>query len=85
MKVIKMKTIEEFINSWYSIKDRKKIRGIQTISGIIYANHFSINVSEFNGSYWINLYIVINKTLTSSGYIYLDEITEITVLSEENE
>ena len=26
-----MKTIEEFIKSWYSIKDRKKIRGIQTI------------------------------------------------------
>ena len=85
MKVIKMKTIEEFINSWYSIKDRKKIRGIQTVSGIIYSNHFSIDVSEFNSSYWINLYIVINKTLVSSGYIYLDEITEITVLSEENE
>ena len=35
-----MKTIEEFINSWYSIKDRKKIRGIReiylgTMSGVI--------------------------------------------------
>ena len=80
-----MKTIEEFIKSWYSIKDRKKIRGIQTVSGIIYSNHFSIDVSEMDGTYWIDLYIVINKTLASSGYIYLDEITEITVLSEENE
>ena len=80
-----MKSIEEFIKSWYAIKDRKKIRGIQTVSGIIYANHFSVDVSEFEGSYWINLYLLINKTLASSGYIYLDEITEITVLSEENE
>ena len=80
-----MKTIEEFIKSWYSIKDRKKIRGIQTVSGIIYSNHFSVDVSEFEGTYWINLYIVINKTLVSSGYIYLEDITEITVLSEENE
>ena len=85
MKMIKMKSIEEFIKSWYAIKDRKKIRGIQTVSGIIYANRFSIDVSEFNGSYLINLYIVINKTLTSSGYIYLEDIYEITVLSEENE
>ena len=77
-----MKSIEEFIKSWYAIKDRKKIRGIQTVSGIIYANHFSVDVSEFEGSYWINLYLLINKTLASSGYIYLDEITEITVLSE---
>ena len=80
-----MKTIEEFINLWYKIKDRKKIRGIQTVSGIIYANHFSVDVSEIEGTYWINLYIVINKTLASSGYIYLEDITEITVLSEENE
>ena len=80
-----MKTIEEFIKSWYSIKDRKKIRGIQTVGGIIYANHFSVDVSVFEGTYWINLYIVINKTPVSSGYIYLEDITEITVLSEENE
>ena len=80
-----MKTIEEFINLWYKIKDRKKIRGIQTVSGIIYANHFSVDVSEIEGTYWINLYIVINKTLASSGYIYLEDIIEITVLSEENE
>ena len=80
-----MKSIEEFIKSWYSIRDRKKIRGIQTVSGIIYANHFSVDVSEMDGTYWINLYIVINKTLASSGYIYLDDIIEITVLSEENE
>ena len=80
-----MKSIEEFINLWYKIKDRKKIRGIQTVSGIIYANHFSIDISEFNGTYWIDLYIVINKTLASSGYIYLDEIIEVSELSEENE
>ena len=80
--MIKMKSIEEFIREWYKTEGKQKYRGIKIKSGIVFSNFFTIDESEYDGSYVIDLYISINKSLLNSGYIYLDDILGVFEINE---
>ena len=56
-----MKTIEEFIQKWEDVNTRSHIRGVRTKGSTTYANHFTIDESEYDNSYFIALFIVKDK------------------------
>ena len=77
-----MKLVVQFIEKFGNVKDKSHIRAVETNGNIIYGNHFTIDVSENDFSYFVALYIVKNKELIETGYICLDDITEVYEVNE---
>ena len=77
-----MKSIEEFIQKWSDVKNRSHIRGVRTKGSTTYGNHFTIDESEYDNSYFIALFIVKDKQLIDTGYICLEDILGVFEINE---
>ena len=77
-----MMSIEQFVEKWGNVKDKSHIRAVETNGNIIYGNHFTIDVSEYDFSYFVALFIVKDKELIGTGYICLDDIIEVHEINE---
>ena len=77
-----MKTIEEFVKEWSNGKNNLHIRGVRTKSSTTYGNHFTIDESEYDNSYFIALFIVKDKQLIDTGYICLEDILGVFDINE---
>ena len=69
-----MDTIEEFIERWSYVKNKSHIMGVRTKGSTTYGNHFTIDESEYDNSYFIALFIVKDNQLIDTGYICLEDI-----------
>ena len=77
-----MMSVEQFIEKWGNVKDKSHIRAVETNGNTTYGNHYTIDVSEYDFSYFVVLFIVKNKKLISSGYVCLDDITGVYEINE---
>ena len=77
-----MMSIEQFVEKWGNVKDKSHIRAVETNGNIIYGNHFTIDVSEYDFSYFVALSIVKDKESIGTGYICLDDITVVYEVNE---
>ena len=77
-----MMSIVQFIEKWDNVRDKSHIRGIRTKGSTTYGNHFTIDASEYDNSYFVALFIVKDKELIGTGYICLDNIIEVHEINE---
>ncbi len=66
---------EEFVESW--LKSKSEIRKVHFSHGFILANAFMFDVTKGEGKYIMRLQVNTRKCVTNTGYISLDDITEI--------
>ena len=77
-----MMSIVQFIEKWGNVKDKSHIRAVETKGSTIYGNHFTIDASKYDNSYFVALFIVKDKELIGTGYICLDDIIEVHEINE---
>ena len=77
-----MMSIVQFIEKWDNVRDKSHIRGIRTKGSTTYGNHFTIDVSEYDNSYFVALFILKDKELIETGYICLDDILGVFEVNE---
>ena len=77
-----MMLIVQFIEKWGNVKDKSHIRAVETKGSTIYGNHFTIDASKYDNSYFVALFIVKDKELIGTGYICLDDIIEVHEINE---
>ena len=77
-----MMLVVQFIEKFGNVKDKSHIRAVETKGSIIYGNHYTIDASEYDNSYFVTLYIVKNKELIETGYIRLDDILGVIEVNE---
>ena len=77
-----MMLIVQFIEKWGNVKDKSHIRAVETKGSTIYGNHFTIDASEYDSSYFVALFILKDKELIGTGYICLDDITGVYEVNE---
>ena len=77
-----MMLVVQFIEKWGNVKDKSHIRAVETKGSTIYGNHFTIEASKYDNSYFVALFIVKDKELIGTGYICLDDIIEVHEINE---
>ena len=77
-----MMLVVQFIEKFGNVKDKSHIRAVETKGSTTYGNHYTIDASEYDNSYFVALYIVKNKELIDTGYIYLNDILGVFEVNE---
>ena len=77
-----MMSVVQFIEKFGNVKDKSHIRAVETKGSTTYGNHYTIDASEYDNSYFVALYIVKNKELIDTGYIYLNDILGVFEVNE---
>ena len=77
-----MMLVVQFIEKFGNVKDKSHIRAVETKGSTTYGNHYTIDASEYDNSYFVALYIVKNKELIETGYICLDDILGVFEVNE---
>jgi protein involved in ribonucleotide reduction len=75
-------SVVQFIEKFGNVKDKSHIRAVETKGSTTYGNHYTIDASEYDNSYFVALYIVKNKELIDTGYIYLNDILGVFEVNE---
>jgi protein involved in ribonucleotide reduction len=74
--------VVQFIEKFGNVKDKSHIRAVETKGSTTYGNHYTIDASEYDNSYFVALYIVKNKELIETGYICLNDILGVFEVNE---
>ena len=77
-----MMLVVQFIEKFGNVKDKSHIRAVETKGSTTYGNHYTIDASEYDNSYFVALYIVKNKELIETGYICLNDILGVFEVNE---
>ena len=78
-----MNTLEEFILGWQHFSNEWNMRDVRVLGkASIYANFFTIEISQYDKSIIIRLYLNLKNTIYEVGYVFLEDISGVDVINE---
>ena len=74
-------SIEDFVKAW-GYCNIENLRNVRTNMTDITSNHYTLNISEYDNTTWVQLYLKIDNRIYPCGFVSLSDIDEVIMLDE---